>query len=263
MDFVWNYQTNVRRPDGLNGTLAVLPGTGTVLGAPDLEGQNSPSFSGSIGLRSVLTTNLTNEFTGGVQGGTATLGSGLSLADYGLFNGYQIGFGLPALTTSTTPTGTAGTATGAYISNPYLGSYTGFAPRNAPVKQFNDNVTWQKGNHLINFGGNFTQVGYWQAAGNTSLLQAVFFGQAVGDPDNTGATSLFTSSTLPGSTPQQQADAANLYAVLVGRIAQITSSAVLNEQTKTYGRNYTIDRDRQREFGIYAQDAWHPVRISP
>ncbi len=126
LDFVWNYQTNVRRPDGLNGTLAVLPGTGTVLGAPDLEGQNSPSFSGSIGLRSVLTTNLTNEFTGGVQGGTATLGSGLSLADYGLFNGYQIGFGLPALTTSTTPTGTAGTASRGLYKQPIPGQLHGF-----------------------------------------------------------------------------------------------------------------------------------------
>ncbi len=46
---IWNYQTNDRTPDGLNGTLAILPGTGTQLGAPDLEGNTAstgPAASG-------------------------------------------------------------------------------------------------------------------------------------------------------------------------------------------------------------------------
>jgi hypothetical protein len=237
LSFVWNYQTNLRLPDGLNGTLAILPGTGTVLGSPDLEGQAGIFFSGVFALRSVITPTITNELTAGLVGGTTELGKGLSSADYGLWNGYQ-------------------TSYAGYITNPYLGSYTGFAPRNAPVKHLNDNVTKQYGNHLINFGFNFTQVNYWQATANSSLLQTLAFGQATGDPDNTGATSLFTSATLPGSSPTQQSDAANLYAILTGRISAVTSSAVLNEQTKTYGPNYTVDRDQIREFALFAQDSW-------
>jgi hypothetical protein len=241
LSFVWNYQTNLRLPDGLNGTLAILPGTGTVLGASDLEGQSGIFFSGVFALRSVITPTITNELTAGLVGGTSALGKGLSPADYGLWNGYQ-------------------TSYAGYITNPYMGSYTGFAPRNAPVKHLNDNVTKQYGNHLINVGFNFTQVNYWQAAANSSLLQTLAFGQATGDPDNTGSTSLFTSATLPGSSPTQLSDAANLYAILTGRISSVTSSAVLNEQTKTYGPNYTIDRDQLRELAIYAQDSW---RLSP
>ena len=48
----------------------------------------------------------------------------------------------------------------------------------------------------------------------------------------------------------------NLYAILTGRVSAVTSSAVLNEKTKTYGPNFAIDRDRQREFAIFAQDSW-------
>jgi hypothetical protein len=237
LSFVWNYQTNLRLPDGLNGTVAILPGTGTVLGSPALEGQNGIYFSGVFALRSVITSSLTNELTAGLVGGTSTLGAGLSPASYGLWNGYQ-------------------TSYAGYITNPYYGSYTGFAPRNAPVKTVNDNLTKQKGNHVINFGVNFTQVNYWQSAANSSLLQTIAFGQASGDPDNTGATSLFTSATLPGASATQLSDAANLYAILVGRVASTTSSAVLNEKTKTYGQNFTVDRDQQKEIAFFAQDSW-------
>lgn len=247
LSFIWNYQTNVRHPDTVNGTDNVLPGTGTVLGGPDLEGQNGINWSGSIGLRSTLSPTLTNELNLGIQAGTDTLGSGLSLADYKLFNGVQPNYGIS-------------TGSSLYISNPYLGSYTGFAPRNAPVRSVSDNASKLWGNHLLNIGGNFTQVNYWQAAANSSLLPTFFFGQATGDPDNTGSTSLFTSSTLPGSSAQQQSDAAALYALITGRISSITSSTVLGEGTKQYGKNYTVDRDRLREWGIYAQDSW---RVTP
>ncbi len=147
-------------------------------------------------------------------------------------------------------------STALYTSNPYLGGYTGFAPRNAPVRQVSDNMTKLWGNHVLSFGGNYTQVNYWAAAANSSILPTFFFGQATGDPDNTGTTSLFTTTTLPGSSPTQQSDAAALYALVTGRLASITASTVLNEQTKTYGKNYTVDRDRLREYGLYLQDSW-------
>jgi Carboxypeptidase regulatory-like domain/TonB dependent receptor len=238
---VWNYQVNSRSPDGLNGTLAILPGTGTILGSPDLEGQYGINWTGSVSVRSSLTGRLVNEATFGVQGGTNILGSGTSPADYGLWKGYQVSF--------------AG-----YMTNPYLGSYTGYAPRNAGVYQFNDNLSYIRGNHLLNFGGNFTQVEFWQAAANSSLLPTVALGQNTGDPDNTGATSLFTTTNFANASATQLSDAANLYAILTGRVTSITSSSVLNEQTKTYGPNFTVDRDRVREFALYAQDSW---KISP
>jgi hypothetical protein len=237
INFVWNYQVNDRTPDGLNGTLAILPGTGTQLGSPDLEGQYGINWTGSIGVRSVITSNITNEFNGGIQGGANALGDGLSAADYGIWNGKLVSF--------------AG-----YMTNPYTGNYTGFAPRSTPVYQVNDNVSYLKGNHLFNFGFNFTQVNAWSASANSSLLNTVALGQATGDPDNTGATSLFTTSTIPGASATNLSDAANLYSILVGRVSSVTSSAVLNEQTKVYGPNYSVDRNHMREVAGYVQDTW-------
>jgi len=234
---VWNYQVNSRSPDGLNLEYRILPGTGTQLGSPSLEGQYGINWTGSIGLRSVITPTITNEFTGGIQGGANALGDGLSTADYGIWNGKLLSF--------------AG-----YMTNPYNGNYTNFAPRSTPVYQVNDNVSYLKGNHLLNFGFNFTQINAWQAAANSSLLNTLALGQAAGDPDNTGATSLFTTTTLPGASATQLSDAANLYAILVGRVSAVTSSAVLGEQTKTYGSNFSVDRDHMREYAGYIQDTW-------
>ncbi len=238
INFVWNYQINGRQPDGLNGTYAILPGTGTQLGASDLEGQYGINWTGSIGLRSVISSNITNELTGGIQGGANALGSGLSPADYGIWKGYLVSF--------------AG-----YTTNPYNGNYTGYAPRSTPVYQLNDNVSYLKGKHLFNFGFNFTQINAWSASSNSSLLNTVALGQATGDPDNTGATSLFTTTTLPGASATQLSDAANLYAILAGRVSSVTSSAVLGEQSRTYGPNFAVDRDHMRELAGYVQDTWH------
>ncbi len=238
---VWNYQVNSRNPDGLNSTEAILPGTGTVLGTPQLQGQYGINWTGSISLRSTLRTNVTNEATFGIQAGTDILGSGTTRDEYSLFGNVQPNFS---------------TSAGGYITNPYLGGYLSFAPRNAPVYQLNDNLTYIKGSHLFTFGGGFTQVNYWQAAANNSIIPQVVVGLASGDPVNTGSTSLFTTANFPGASSSQLSDAANLYSILTGRVAAINTTQVLNEQTKTYGSNYTVDRDRQREFALYVQDAW-------
>lgn len=244
VSFVWNYQSLLRSPDAVNSRQQILPGTGTVLGSPTLQGQTGNNWTGSIGLRSMLSPTVTNELNLGLQAGTNVLGSFLSLADFNLFNGIQPYFG---------PTTTASQL---YVSNPYTGSYTGFAPRNAPVKQISDNVNKQWGSHLLIFGGNYTQVNYWSASANTSLLPSFFFAQAANDPDNTGATSLFTTTTLPGASAQQLSDAAALYALITGRVSGITSSVVQDENTGTYGKNFTVDRDRLQEFGFFGQDSW-------
>lgn len=237
INFVWNYQVNDRTPDGLNLEYAILPGVGTTLGSQDLEGQYGINWTGSIGVRSVITANIVNEFNGGIQGGANALGDGLSPNDYGIWKGYLVNFG-------------------AYTTNPYNGNYTNYAPRSTPVYQVNDNVSYLKGNHLFNFGFNFTQVNAWSASANSSLLNTLTLAQATGDPDNTGATSLFTTTTLPGASATQLSDAANLYALIAGRVSAVTSSAVLNEITKTYGPNFSVDRDHMREFASYVQDTW-------
>ena len=43
----------------------------------------------------------------------------------------------------------------------------------------------------------------------------------------------------------------------MGRVTGVTSSAVLGEQSRTYGPNFAVDRDHMREFALYIQDTWH------
>ncbi|MEI9974076.1 MAG: TonB-dependent receptor [Ignavibacteriota bacterium] len=233
----------------MNQEYAILPGTGTQLGSSSLEGQYGINWTGSIGLRSAITPTITNELTAGIQGGANALGTGLSPADYSLWNGRLVSFGLA----------TAGAAN-PYMSNPYNGSYLNYAPRSTPVYQINDNVSYLRGKHLFNFGGNYTQLNAWQAGSNSSLLNTVTLGQATGDPDNTGATSLFTTANFPGATAAQLSDAANLYAIVAGRVSAVTSSAVLGEQSKMYGSNFAVDRDRIREEAAYVQDTWRATQ---
>jgi hypothetical protein len=47
-----------------------------------------------------------------------------------------------------------------------------------------------------------------------------------------------------------------MYALLTGRVSSITRSVVIDEKSHTYGANGSVDRVRQREFGMYAQDSW-------
>src|SRR5207302_1891734 len=62
------------------------------------------------------------------------------------------------------------------------------------------------------------------------------------------------TTTLAGASATQLSDAANLYAILAGRVSAVTSSAVLSETTRTYGPNFSVDRNHMREFAFYAQD---------
>ena len=66
----YSYNNYNSTPDILNGDVALLPGTGTVLGAPAVGGQLSNRFAGIIALRSTITSHLTNEFRAGLDSGT-------------------------------------------------------------------------------------------------------------------------------------------------------------------------------------------------
>ena len=92
-----------------------------------------------------------------------------------------------------------------------------------------------------------------------------------GDPVHYGTTDAFSitnGGTMvagdPGVTAtasQTQADtAANLYASLTGRVSSITRRVVEGETTHQYGNTQPIDRDQQRQFGLFVQDSW---RVAP
>jgi hypothetical protein len=243
IEFVYDYQTNIRRPDGVNVTTAspVFPGTGNVLNGNEPGNQGGIAFQAVTALRSTLTPHLTSEIRFGLNGGTVVFNNGISPSDFAQWNGYAPIFGFS-------------------LTNPYR--TTGQTRRNTPLKQGNGNITWSKGAHLFNFGGSFTQVNSWTTSVNgTQIIPTINFGVATGDPVITGATNIFTAANFPGaSATDMQTNAPALYALLTGRVSSIQRSVVADENSKQYGAYQPVVRNHQREIGLYVQDSF---RVSP
>ena len=95
LEFVYNYQTNIRRPDGVNVATAspAFPGTGNVLNGTEFGNQGGIAFLGVAALRSTLTPHLTSEIRFGLEGGTVIFNNGIAQSDFNQWQGYAPVFG--------------------------------------------------------------------------------------------------------------------------------------------------------------------------
>ncbi|HEY6392022.1 MAG TPA: hypothetical protein VIX89_12135, partial [Bryobacteraceae bacterium] len=241
VEFIYNYQTNLRSPDGVNlGTASpIYPGTGDVINGTSVGNQGGISFSAVTALRSTLTPRLTSEVRFGLGGGTVIFNNGVDPGEFAQFGGYAPIFN--------------------FITSPYR--TTGQTRRNTPLKQLNGNLTWSRAAHLLNFGTSFTQVNTWTTSlAGTQIVPSISLALATGDPVNTGGTNLFTVANFPGANTTNLGDAGALYALLTGRVSAVNRSVVLDDQTRKYGAFQPIVKNRQRELGFYAQDSWRVRR---
>jgi hypothetical protein len=240
LSLMYSFNSFYTVSDPLNNVVPIYPGTGTILGTNISTGQKSNRVGATISLRSALTSRLTNEWHAGLQGGMVVEADGAeSDSSYAPWKGYVpiLGFSLSGVTSET---------------EPYR--------HNSPTRQVNDTLTYLKARHMVTFGGDFTQVTTYQQYVYTESLPEITFGIATGDPVHTGSTDVFTTATMPGATQTYLDDAAGLYATLTGRVSAITRRVVLNGATQTYGNTPATYDDRQREFGLFAQDVW---RVAP
>jgi hypothetical protein len=235
LEFVYNYQYYFSDPDGVNGQLPVVPGTGVVLGQPPTGSIMRNVFSGAVALRSTLTSSLVNEFRGTLgQGGNVLFSREMSPGLFTPWRGYAFSF--------------------PFTSNPQTRQMQ--SRRHTPVWTFYDTLTWSKGNHAWAFGTAYTHIKSYQESFGSQVIPTVTLGIAAADPVNTGATSLFTAANFPGSTPAQRNEAAALYAQLTGRVTGITRSASLNPDTKQLAYAPFTELNRYNEIGFFMQDGW-------
>jgi hypothetical protein len=237
LSFVYNYDKYNSTPDFLNNVVAAFPGTGVTLGSDTQTGQISNRFAGTLSLRSQFTSRITNELRGGLNGGTVLFFPDMSPGLLAPWKGYRPIFG------------------STYVSG--VTTATSSQRRNSPVKNVADNVFVVQGSHTLAFGGEFTQVNSWQQIASTDTMPTITFAAATGDPI---LTNTFTAANMPGSTATNQSDAATLYSILTGRVSAISKQLVLDEKSKTYSAVPPVDRNRQREYGFYAQDTWRAAR---
>jgi hypothetical protein len=229
--FAYNYQKFTDFPDTLNSREASFPGF------PVAAGQSSVRLGWSSSMRSTLTRSLVNEARLGYSGAPVTffgeLNPGMysgSLANQG---GFQLNF--PSV--------------GSGLTSPSADAQP--QSRNANSLLVEDTLNWLKGSHSLTMGGTFTQFDIW--ANNGTLVPRINFGVLANDPANP----LFTTANFPGASAAQTGAAANLYALLTGRVNSIGADARLDAATGKYV--YTgVGRQegRLREYGVFVQDSW-------
>ena len=235
LEFVTNRQNFVPSKDFLNSQDERFPGF-------PFYTQGSTRNSYSTALRSTLSSNIVNEARYAVSGGRSQFSPGISSGDFGFQGGYDLSIGGNA-------TFTAAGVTSATSRNSY-------SARSSPTYDFTDTVTWIAGSHNISFGGQYKRIKLTDI-NVARIVPTVNFGL---DATETTANNMFNTTTLPGASTAQITEARNLYATLIGRIIQYSSTAYLTADG-SYKLNAEQTRlDRQDTYGLFVQDGW---RVRP
>lgn len=241
LEFVHHYQQYVSNPDAVNGQLPVVPGAGIVLGSAEpVTGSIVRNvFSGAIALRSTLSSSLVNEVRGTLgNGGISIFGQEATPGLFAHTRGAALDF--------------------PFISDPFTRSTQ--SRRHTPTLSLYNNLTWTHGQHSTTMGGSVMRIKSYQSSIGRQAVPLITFGIAGNDPVNTGATSIFTTTNFPGSNATQRSQAADLYALLTGRVSSITRAASYNPESGQFELTAFTEQNRQTEFGLYAQDQW---RVRP
>ena len=140
-------------------------------------------------------------------------------------------------------------------------------PRNNPVWDFTDNVSWNHGHHTFTFGGHYRFSNQHDV--NTQPPIAENLGISGNDP----AANMFNTTASPGCTQDIQGcfpgglstanngeaatDAMALYSVLTGRVASISGFLPLDTTSRKYEPGgVTSIKEKQTVGGFYFQDGW-------
>jgi hypothetical protein len=230
LENIWNYQVFGSKVDFLNNVDPAFPGF------PNQGAQTSIRFSDSIGWRWTISNSIVNEARYGLVGGTVQFFPTVNSGQFVNQGGYNLG----SNTAGALGINAAGINSATVTTGPQR--------RNSPVREFSDSLSWVKGNHSFNFGATATRISFWQQ------LQTVVASPAFSISSSLDATPVTAFNFLPSA---QQTGAAQLYAVLSGRMTAINANARLDEISNKYGYlGPIISRAKSLEWGLFAQDAW-------
>ena len=126
--------------------------------------------------------------------------------------------------------------------------------RNNPVYQVRDDLNWVHGKHTILIGGIFKTTNFWETSYGTAGVPTYTLGIASGDPIVTALT-----SALPfiNTGNGDLTNAENLYALLTGRVSNISGNTNVDETSKQYAEfQPQTQRWAFRTGGLYAQDSF-------
>lgn len=151
-------------------------------------------------------------------------------------------------------------ANGTQVYQPLISTYgTIPQPRNNPLWNIFDNLTWTHENHTFTFGGDLRLATMHETEVNPPVQY--YLGLSSLDP----ALGMFTPANFPsintGNGNQDLINAEAMYATLTGRINYISGLNDVNSITRQFQNlGVATDREAQTVGGIYFQDAW---RMTP
>jgi hypothetical protein len=148
---------------------------------------------------------------------------------------------------------------GATLS-PYIPNYYLPEPRNNPVRDVNDILTWTHANHTFSFGGDFRNSTDYDTG--VADPPGYYLGINSLDP----ALAMFNATNFPHLNFQEtnQQDLLNaeyLYSTLTGRVNNVYGTNYVNSATHQYQTLGVMkEPEAQSVGGFYFQDAW---RLTP
>jgi len=235
LEFVMNRQDFGGTKDFLNSQDERFPGF-------PYYAQVSLRKSYTAALRSSFSHNLVNEFRFARSAGRSQFSPGISSSDFAYSSGFLLDISTPS-TSLTTP----------YSRNSY-------SARDSPTNDWTDSMTWIRGSHTINFGGQYKRISLYDLATNR-IVPTVGFGYGSTSTEtaiqNTFVWSGTTQTgTLPGASSSTLTEARNLYAMLIGHVASYSATAYLEEDGKYRLDGTQLRRAHQDTYGLFAQDSW-------
>ncbi len=218
-------QTSQQQP---NAYTPVLPGSAF---ANEEAGYKTKNYTASLGLDWTISPTVVNSFKGGM----------LYDANFYSYNAQPIWDNASAIYYP----GGLGVSPQTFPNLPVSNYY--------PVFNASDVVTWQHDKHTSKFGVSWfrEQDHYWNPPEG---YPGISLGLANGDP----ALNAFTTAAFPSASPDQLAEAGNLYALLTGDISSVGGQYAYNPKSGQYAHSvgqYNLD-ERLGAWGVFAQDAY-------
>jgi hypothetical protein len=205
----------------------------------------STYFIVSSGLNWTINPQMFNEFRVGVQGNPELFNAKEAINEFN-FNGrleqinFPSGF-MPLLARNTLP-----------------------SPDNNPVWNLYDNLNIVRGKHTFTLGGSLLRTSNWEAnfgGGNSGGVPPSIPQLTLGVDASDPITSVLNATNIPLVRSSDLPTALSLYAILTGRLSNITNSRAVDEKTHQY-QDYSpfVRREVMTTWGLYFQDSW---RIKP
>ncbi len=136
--------------------------------------------------------------------------------------------------------------------------------RITPVHNITDDISWIRGNHTIQFGGNFrkinnARVSFANAFDNAVTNPSFYFG--AGDHVSNAFQNYLTANGLPGGQAGQSlnsiAEVQNAATAAIGRFSQYTANFTFNKDGSLFNPGTASSRNfATQAYDEYVQDSW-------